>query len=112
MIQYFFNRNTLLDELGRIESKRLVNYHRKRIAGKGLKGENARVEIRKCRFGDRYPKLTILGRKIRKAMWEYRRLFPYQTDEDFKKEFEIITKIESDELAWNISKNKSTSPPA
>ncbi len=99
-------------EIGRIENKDWLVRAGETIARNGLRGEKARAEIRKIRYGDRFPKLTILGRKIRKAMWEYRRLFPYQTDEDFKKDFEIITKIESDELAWKISKNKSTPPPA
>jgi len=111
LLQYFFFRNTLLGELGRIESKDWLIATAERIVHNGLKGEGARAEIRKCRFGDRYPNLTILGRKIRKAMWEYRRLFPYQTDEDFKRQFEIVTKIETDDLAWKISKSKSTSPP-
>ena len=112
LIQYFFNRNTLLGELGRIESKDWLIATAGIIAGNGLKGEKARAEIRKCRFGDRWPDIGILGRKIRKAMWEYRRLYPYQTDEDFKKDFEFITKTESDELTLKISKNKSTPPAA
>jgi hypothetical protein len=90
LIHYFFNRNTLLGELGRIESKDWLIATAERIAGNELKGENARAEIRKCRFGDRLPHAIILLRKIRKAVFAYRNLYPYQSCENFKRDVERI----------------------
>ena len=90
LIHYFFNRNTLLGELGRIESKDWLIATAERIAGNELKGENARAEIRKCRFGDRLPHAVILLRKIRKAVFAYRNLYPYQSCENFKRDVEHI----------------------
>lgn len=106
LLQYYLKRSTLLAELGRIESKDWLIRTAEAIAFNGLKGETARIEIRKVRYGNRFPNWMTLCRKIRKAMREYRRLFPYQTDEHFKMDFDAATKYASDELDWKISEGK------
>ena len=95
LIRYFFNRNTLLAELGRIESKDWLIRAAEYIAGNGLKGETARAEIRKIRFGEAAPRsrwrgYSILSDKIWKAVCQYRNLFPDITDEKILSDLEKV----------------------
>lgn len=111
LLKFYLQRSTLLAELGRIESKDWLISTAEAVAFNGLKGETARIEIRKVRYGDRFPNWMTLCRKIRKAMREYRRLFPYQTDEHFKMDFASAAKFAGEESNWKIASNK-TSPTA
>jgi len=74
-----------LAELGRIESKAWLIHAAVEIALNELKGESARLVIRKIRFGNCSPRswrnYSILNNKIWKAVCQYRNLYPDITDE-------------------------------
>ena len=66
LIHYFFNRNTLLGELGRIENKDWLIRTAETVAFDGLRGEQARLFIRKIRFGkDGSPRSRWTARRVR-----------------------------------------------
>ncbi len=89
LLAYFRNRRAILAAVGRIEEKKCLISAACSIAYYGLRGAKAYAEIRKFRYGDRWPDFTILLRKIRKAAWEYRNLFPHQSHENFKRDVEV-----------------------
>lgn len=99
---YFLHRSTILAELGRIESKDWLASTAGFIAVNGLRGEEARGEIRKIRFGDSSPRsrwrnASILSSKIWKAVCQYRNLFPDITDEKIMADLkDVITWIQLD----------------
>ena len=116
---YFLYRNTLLAELGRIENKDWLIRAAEFIAGNGLKGEAARDEIRKIRFGEAAPRSrwrnhSILTTKIWKAVCHYRNLFPDITDEKILADLENVIKWISIDLKLAASareRKKSASKP-
>lgn len=101
-------QSTVLAQLGRIKNEELLIKTATLIVCHGWRGEKARAEIRKIRFGDASPDIRILERKIRKAIREYRSLFPHQSDEDFKTDFQTITISEMRKLALEISESKKS----
>jgi hypothetical protein len=104
---YFRNKMTMLAGIGRIKEKPYLIAAARSIAYKRLRGAEAYAEIRKAKYGDRWPAITILTRKIGKAMYEYRHLFPWQSDEDFKSQFEIVMENALRFLDSKIAKSKS-----
>ena len=119
LIHYFFNRNTLLGELGRIEKKDWLIRAAEVIAGNGLKGEAARAQIRKIRFGEAAPRSrwrnhSILSDKIWKAVCQYRNLFPDITDEKILADLEKVIGWTRESLKLAASqreRKKSASKP-
>ena len=69
---YFLDRNTLLAELGRIEDESHLASVAYAIVSRRLRGAAALAEIRKFRHGGRWPDITRLLNKVRKAVREYR----------------------------------------
>lgn len=95
LVHYFLYRNSLLAGLGRIESKDWLIRTAEYIALKGLKGEAARSQIRKIRFGKAAPRSrwnnhSILFDKIWKAVCQYRNLFHDITDEEILADLETV----------------------
>ena len=90
LTKYFNSRSTLLVAIGHIEERELRIQAAARIFYYQLRGERARAEIRKIRYGDWWPDITILSRKIWKAVCEYHNLYPYQTDEKIVADLKII----------------------
>lgn len=89
ILAYFDKRQAILAALGRIEEKKVIVQAACAIVYYQLRGAKAYAEIRKFRHGDRWPDFTILLGKIRKAAWQYRNLFPHQSDEKFKRDVEV-----------------------
>jgi hypothetical protein len=114
IIQHFHNRHTLLAELGRIESKDWLIRTAELIASNGLKGEAARSEIRKIRFGKcslrSWRNYSILNAKIWKAVCQYRNLYPDITDEKIFSDLEQVIgwTRESLKLAASVRKRKKS----
>jgi hypothetical protein len=90
LLAYFRNRRAILAAIGRIEEKKYLIGAACSIARHGLRGAAAYAEIRKFRYGDRWPDTIRLLHKIRKAVFEYRNLYPYQPCDKFKRDVEDI----------------------
>jgi hypothetical protein len=112
LLARFVESHTLLAELGRIERKDWLIRTAGYIAYHGLRGEIAREEIRRVRFGKRWATPSILFRKLWKALAQYRHLFPHMEDEEAKKDFDHAAASISEDLALKISISKRTTPAA
>lgn len=89
ILAYFDKRQAILAALGRIKEKKIIVQAACSIVYYQLRGAKAYAEIRKFQHGDRWPDFTILLGKIRKAAWQYRNLFPHQSDEQFERDVKI-----------------------
>ncbi|MGO9587638.1 MAG: hypothetical protein ACLP2Y_15730 [Limisphaerales bacterium] len=89
ILAYFQKRHTILSALGRIEEKKVIVQAACVIACYQLRGAKAYAEIRKFRYGDRWPDTIRLLHKIRKAVSEYRNLYPHQSCDEFKRDVEL-----------------------
>ena len=103
---YFLRRSTLLAELGLIKDPKLLLGAAAYIAYHGLKGDEARLEIRSIRFGkkgsprSRWKHFSILHQKIRKAVWQFRNLFPDIKDEEVMADLKKVMGWIPDDLAY------------
>jgi hypothetical protein len=119
LIRYFSQRNSLLAELGRIESKDWLIRAAEEIAFNGLRGEQARALIRKIRFGGSSPRSrwrshSILSGKIWKAVCQYRNLYPDITDEQILADLKKLVDWMPDSLKWDArerERRKAASVP-
>ncbi len=90
LIPYFENRRTILAAIGRIEERKYLISAACSIAYHRLRGAAAYAEIRKARYGDRWPDIIRLLNKIRKAVREYRNLYPHQSSEHLRDAVENV----------------------
>ena len=102
LLEYFLKRQTILAEIGRIPEETLLVRTATYIWWKHLKGEKARAEIRKARYGDRWPKTEILSSKVWKAVCEYRNLYPYMEAEKAKSDFDFVAEAISKCFPWKL----------
>jgi len=90
ILSYFQKRGTMFAEIGRIEDEGLLKRTAGKICSEGLRGAKANAEIRKARQPAWRSDISVLRKKITKALREYRRLYPYMTDERFRDDFETV----------------------
>lgn len=90
LLVYFRNRRAILAGIGRIPEKKYMIGAACSVVYHGLRGAAAHAEIRKFRYGDRWPDTNRLLRKIRKAVREYRNLYPYQSCDEFRRDVEGV----------------------